>query len=150
MRIYNHLLTTTGAIAVLSHSLPIRMADLPLIFAGAILPDVVDYFVNKLTRQKDKRNKNIFHSLLLWILLLIASLFFKIREHLWMFPLGGLIHLLFDCFSNKGVYIVPGIKKRIAFNIYIEGDEIIEDNFTYLVTLSCIGLWLFWQYFKYH
>ena len=151
MKLFNHILTTTGAAVILARNVPIKLVDAPLILTGSVLPDLLDKLLDRLLKRK---TSDLFHSLFLWLIFLIVSLFvdkfFSINAvetvHLWALPLGGLIHLLFDSLSNKGIPIfLKG--KRIAFNVYETGDALTEDNFAYLLTviLILIGLWM-WRY----
>ena len=145
MRLINHALTTVAAMAALSFHIPITVGDLPLAVAGTLMPNLLEHF----KRKNQRETRSAFHSPVLWGTALVLSLLFTNNigaVHLWAFPLGGLLHVGFDAFSDTGVPILPaGFKKKIALGIYKTENIISEDSFAWLITFLCIGLWL-WRH----
>jgi hypothetical protein len=159
MKWINHKTTTFIIVYLCSHSL----LNSIIASLGSLLPDILRYFQRRYSQQiwLFSRFPNFHHYLIFWVILfiLIICLFltdiFNISTYLCeLTPLPEPItllrlisiaiglHLLFDSFSESGIYLSP--KRKFALECY-QDSTFSEDLFLLVILLFIYSLFNLWE-----
>jgi hypothetical protein len=85
----------------------------------------------------EKKRTFPLHCLLFWTALTVLLVPFAVKGvSLYSIPLGALLHVVLDAFSDRQVPVL--LKKGVCFSFYKEGDPVTEDTFTWVLFAACV------------